>query len=767
MAQSQVVVENSFIRGLVSEATGLNFPKDACTNTDNCVFDAKGTVTRRLGMDYEASYATNTVTRSSSFMNEYLWTSVAGDGTRSFVVCQVGTTLYFYSVPSSGSLSANRKSFTISLSSYAVSGAPSTAGKPCQFTSGFGKLFVAHPYCEPLYISYTAATDTLTATAITVEIRDLVGIEENIPFNMRPTSLSKQHKYNLFNQGWYIGYQVILDKDGNRDSQVPLEYWTARRNEAQINGYPSNADVWWTFKDSTGYYSDRMVTAQGAIPTNAPAPKGHYIFKAFNQRKGESRIRSIVQNSGFAQATVTLYEGVPFRSGDSVTIEGSTISRFNGTFSISSVFTGASSATFNIPISGSTAGGSVTDDTADMLVYAANASIAHLTSSYFRPSSIAFFAGRVFYGGVDTSQFNDKVYFSKIIEQDSDVGRCYQVNDPTAEDLSDLLPSDGGVISIPDMGNLIKMIPVGDDLILFATNGVWAISGSEGIGFRANDYSMRKVSSVPSISPFSFVVVEGAPVFWNNDGIYSMTGEGITPVTDKVLKTWFQSLPVSSKTYAKGVYNQFTKTVQWVYRSTAGANTEELFNYDRVLNLNMITGAFYPWSVYQATGYPTVNGAVATGYIGAVSATTKFLTTTNTTGSSYAMTFSEERDTAYVDWETPSVGQSYESSFSTGFKLPGEGSKQQFGNYINVFCNAVSNSSLKLRAKWDYANNASSGEWSSEQQVYVTRTYRDTLRRRVKIRGRGIACQLSFRSETGKPFSVIGWSMLETVNPGP
>jgi len=49
------VVENRLIRGLVTEATGLNFPEDACVETYDCVFDNIGTVTRRLGIDVEGT----------------------------------------------------------------------------------------------------------------------------------------------------------------------------------------------------------------------------------------------------------------------------------------------------------------------------------------------------------------------------------------------------------------------------------------------------------------------------------------------------------------------------------------------------------------------------------------------------------------------------------------------------------------------------------------------------------------------------------------
>ena len=771
MAQSQVSVENGFVRGLISEATGLNFPKDACTETMDCVFDSKGTVSRRLGIDYEASASTaNTVTRNSSSVVEYTWESVAGDGNRSFLVVQVGDTLHFWNVPSTGALSANKKAFTVSLSSYAVSGATSIGSRPCAFAAGIGDLFVAHPNCEPFYVSYSPTGDTITVSTITVMIRDMVGIEENIPFNVRPSSLSTAHRYNLFNQGWYVGVSRILN-DSNAfvsGTFTPFEYWSQStvRTRKEVDGYPSNADVWWYHKGSYGAFAWLELTSAGKSPPSAPAPKGHYLQKAFQQYKGYSKIANISQGSGSSSATVTLYEGVPWNDGDSIVIEGASTARFNGTFTVSSLGSGNTYDQFVIPIAGNTSSGSSSADD-DFYCYLASSEAAHVTAGTNRPSAVAFFAGRVWYGGTSAHEFNDKVYFSKIIEQPSDYGRCYQQNDPTGEDFSDLLPTDGGVISIPDMGNLVKMIPVGQDLILFATNGVWRISGSEGIGFRANDYSVSKTSSVPSVSALSFVLVEGAPLFWNNDGIYTMTGEGLQPISDKTIKTWFRTLPTNSKSNAKASYNPLDKVVYWLYRSTASTTVDNAYDYDRILCLNTLTGAFYPLSIGTGSGYPTVSGVVTTQYLGAVGATTKFVTTKNTSGTTFTVTFSEQRDTAYVDWETPNVGLDYSSYFTTGFKVPGEGLAQQFGNYINVFCNTAAQSSLRLRAKWDFANSSASGEWSSEQEVYVSRTFRDTLRRRIKLRGRGIACQLSFRSTSGKPFNLIGWSMMETVNSGP
>ncbi len=63
------VVENNFVNGLVTEATALNFPESACTETWNCVFKQTGMVSRRLGLDFEDNYAENTLADANKSIN--------------------------------------------------------------------------------------------------------------------------------------------------------------------------------------------------------------------------------------------------------------------------------------------------------------------------------------------------------------------------------------------------------------------------------------------------------------------------------------------------------------------------------------------------------------------------------------------------------------------------------------------------------------------------------------------------------------------------
>ena len=114
------------------------------------------------------------------------------------------------------------------------------------------------------------------------------------------------------------------------------------------------------------------------------------------------------------------------------------------------------------------------------------------------------------------------------------------------------------------------------------------------------------------------------------------------------------------------------------------------------------------------------------------------------------------------------AGYDYTSDFLSGAKIRGEGHRSGNMEYITVFGNTVEDGSAYLRGRWDWSNSSASGKWSTEQQVYSSkRDYRDVSRKRLLMRGSGPALQLYFRSESGKPFDLIGWTTFEGVDAVP
>ncbi len=702
--ETGIVVENNFINGLVTEATGLNFPENAVFETYDCEFALDGSVRRRPGFDLEGNYETKDIDRDNLAISTYLWKNVAGNGQTTILVVQVGVTLYFYETSGTGIFSPGAQSTTVTLT--AVSGAPVITTTEAQFSDGNGYLFVTHPYCDPIRVSYDIDAHTATGTVLSLKIRDFEGaLADPNAVDNRPTTtlvgMNVSHKYNLYNQGW---------------NTTNLTAWDTAQTTM-----PSNADVMWRFKDSSNNFDASTASIARINAGNSPSPKGHYILTMSNQdRATESGI----------------------------------------------------------------------------------VGVASTTTTYHRPSVSAFFTGRVFYAGINSVGFNSNIYFTQIIEGLDQYEKCYQVNDPTSEDLFDLLPTDGGVISIPEAGSIYKLFTMPGGLCVFAANGIWFVTGSQGIGFTANDYSVQKIANVATLSASSFVNIQGAPCWWNSEGIYMLTGQGNIPqaqsLTFNKIQKFYDDIPVPSKRYARGFYQPLTGVIRWIYKSAASSTLTTLYEYDRTLSFNTKTNAFYPGTISSSA--VKVNSIISTELISrpievldvidslgnlvidslgnqviAFSDSgseelqfDKYLVSWED-GSTYKFTFADRRNTEYLDWKSyDDIGVNYTSYFISGFKLRGQGIRRLQANWVKVFSRITDPVSYFFQGIWDFANTGSgTGRWSTNQLVEHTNTKYNTSSKRLKVRGHGEALQFRVSSVAGKFFDIVGWVSTQSVNAQP
>src|SRR5882672_5501413 len=205
---AQQTVQNHFIEGLKTEFTGLNFPENAATDTNNCVYTLVGDVQRRGGINYEENFKLNNINQPSVARSSFRWLNAGGDGTSQLLVQQIGNNLYFWK--SSSATVANPLSTTllltiVNLNTFLPTGSPANpALQECQYAMGNGYLFVFHPICDPFYCVF--ANNVVTSNTITLQMRDFIGIPETgVPDNFRPTALTQEHLYNLINQGWTQG----------------------------------------------------------------------------------------------------------------------------------------------------------------------------------------------------------------------------------------------------------------------------------------------------------------------------------------------------------------------------------------------------------------------------------------------------------------------------------------------------------------------------------------------------------------------------------
>lgn len=694
---SRFTLQNSFGRGLITEATALTFPENACTEADNCIFSPFGVSSRRLGFDFENSFETEINDVSGNVIVTYLWKNVASEGDLVFVVVQIGDFLYFYRVDSDAPLSSSRHANVVDLHDYMPVGVVSVSNLECQFSSGNGILFVTNKRLNSFKVEYDPDTDAISSSVIDIQIRDFEGDRaDTLDVDERPTStlggLDGAHRYNLENQGW---------TDDN------LTAWDTARTDM-----PSNADVAWYFKDTSNAFD--FSTVDDRSIGNSQAPRGHFIYSIYNINRS--------------------------------------------------------------------ANGGTTDFTAEV----------------DRVTTSAFFAGRLFFSGLKGLGQSSRIFFSQIVEEPSQYGKCYQRNDPTSEQSFELLPSDGGLIDLLEAGTIIKMVPLLNTLLVFATNGVWSITGSQGIGFTANDYSINKISAITNVSDTSFVDVEGIPYWWNLEGIYTVSLDPqsnalrVISITDQSIRTFFTDIPSESKLYARGVYDQYTKRIQWIYKSRESTSFNDKYVYDRFLNYDLLSRGFYPWSVdhdgvkiHSITNVFGFSGIFENENVtdGGILVTDggdpviAFVATSTSTISlikyfvSYEddgdnlVTFAENYKTSFLDWESyDDEGQNFTSYFVTGYAIRGGGFRKFQTNYINVFTLNDVNSSYKIRGQWNYSTSPSTGKWTTEQTFTVLADGFSNKFNRIKIRGHGIACQLRIENNANNPFNIVGWAVMETGN---
>jgi len=821
-------VTNKFIRGLITEKTALDFPQDACTETFDCVFDETGEVTRRPNLDFETNSTPFIVTpETDEVFTEFLWAAVAGTGAINYLVQQQGSTLRFYDQSISVEVSPNREAFVVNLNTYKPPFSTlNPALFQCQYASGNGDLFVVNPACDPFYVTYIATSDSVTSTRIILKQSYFTGVEDGLTITNRPTNTvanlktnNPEHYYNILNQSWYIA-DALSQWDSARTDMPSNADYVALYRASETNSF-TNSEVTAKspgnraapkghfildvanpdrtkaliddgFKGAVVSVNSPEINREiGTIITNFDAQSANAFDGIFDQTAADSAQENsaggfIGKDFGtsltFRVASASVYgsndAGYVTVTNPSTTLElrasaSAPSLSSDGTLLGTITFADTANESEGRLITSTDAGTAwryvwiriIREDEAVDNFRIAEVRFFTPNFTFNRASTVGFFASRVFYAGINVDQYSNNLYFTQIIERRDQYNLCYQLNDPTSEELFDLLPSDGGVVKIPEIAIIKKIFKMQTGLLIFATNGVWLISGSGGQPFQANDYQIRKLSSVGVNSPLSIVDIRGTPVWWGEDGIYTITFDAnydsysVISVTDETIRSFFLAIPSLNRQFAKGDYDTSNDTAYWIYNDTVSLPVASRYKYTKAIVFNARSKAFYPWIFVLGTR--SIRGLA---YIYDAQRTKtpliKFTTTTPNAGNN-DLTYSQVTGTVYKDYTTGD----YSSYFITGYNLDGETQRFFQANYVYVFLKQQTDASCRMQAIFDFTTSGSSGHWSPLQQVYNTAlTLRSINFRKLKVRGRGRALQLRFVSESGKPFSIVGWSLRETGN---
>lgn len=631
----------TFNKGLNTDAPLLMFPVDFSTDEVNFELMLDGTRRKRRGLEGEGTTSELAIPVSDGYcVRTFKWRSVNTNPDLNFHIWQIGYTLVFADDVPQPTDSLRR--FTLDLRTIGVvdhSTDDEIAQNYVDITFGRGHAIIVGKYIEPTLLVYSETLDEITATKIEIRERDFQGIEDGVDNKTRPSSLSDAYAYNLVNQGWVYGdISTFFAEEGNYPSKNMLP-WLGFRREV-IAGF--NPD------DGTKVFSpDKLVNE---LFQDAPAPKGHFIQNPFDTTVNVEVDTETTKNyvgGGWAPGSDDGFlpdspNSMPLPSAGTPTTHpllqvtfqyphflvageqfnmytenlgkiGSTTGDDNRWWGIGGGANGQDPSynvesvidertiTFYMTLQNDAAGWR---DSWPFSYYPnvysfAGGEILNIEGRIIdeRFTATAFFAGRAWYAGVPNATLGAAIFFSQVVEVDTQYGKCHQVADPTDENISDLVSTDGGVLRIPEVGRVLRLLPFASSLLVFASNGVWQIGpGSTGY-FTANSYSVRKLTDVGCEAARSVVLAEDTPCYWGRSGIFCVIQDSnsgllvVQSISKEKIDNFYKRIAEEERRTASGDWDEVNKRVVWTYTQI---NSEDEPEY-KALNFDTKFQAFTPW----------------------------------------------------------------------------------------------------------------------------------------------------------------------------
>ena len=255
----------SLSKGLVTEASPLQFPEGGTTDELNFILDLDGmTRSRRKGMTSVRPEVVNLFgPNDQGRLQEVMYWNAPN--LIVFVYDKIGQNFGTY-------ISVRRNNLNMTeVGTYEIS-------------SGSDQVFLAQNTdfiaiavgsgSLPYLLEYKEASNQVQLSQIKLYVRDFELVDDGLDLTERPTTLSDNHEYNLYNAGWYA------DRREGNVAGVPV------KNPVNIlfdveGFYPSNADVsvlgvrFDANNDFDVFDTDVFSTV---VIGNTEAPRGHYVY---------------------------------------------------------------------------------------------------------------------------------------------------------------------------------------------------------------------------------------------------------------------------------------------------------------------------------------------------------------------------------------------------------------------------------------------------------------------------------------------------------
>jgi hypothetical protein len=730
---------NQFIGGLNTESNPIGYPINATTDEQNASLQKDGSRRRRLGFDVEANY--NEVDTGVTFndskptgRNQFRWENPGGFANKQFLVVQIGNYLAVHDLDELIISTAPVYSRTFATSTYSTVYGLAVVD---------GILVIAAGVNTITKITYdgtrfTAETDTLL-------IRDFFGVEAVVDgvdltgaqrVATRPSSINDAHLYNLRNQTFGLPRVDAVDED--------IQDTIAAFYEKSVSTeYPSNAD--------------NVILHLGADP-------------------------NVVANR-----TIDRY-----RVGDMFKNKPGTGSAPKGSFIIDALSRGASRLEQEAKLR------------AENSQLSLSVSILPTDTTPGGPKVLAQYAGRVWYAGFSAEvsdgdklspRMSSYVLFSQLVNDSSQITRCYQDADPTSNIDADLVATDGGFVKLDGAFNILGMIDLQDSLFVFAENGIWQITGSAAVGFLATSYSASRLGTEGCVGIGSIIRYEQTILYWSESAIYAVLqnetgGWSLENLTRDTIQTIYSAINTEDRSLTTGYYDIESDSFRWLYGndlSNPNDITELVFNSKfKSFTKNKVSTTVDTLGPLMVSGGQKFGGNAAVPitadgetvradrvdvFVNRTNLTrptrTNFYTVVLSTASTITYTFGGFANENPLDWISLGAGVDNPAYITSGPLTGGDARLSKEIPYLTTYFSRTEDadlgdveSSCFASSRWDWKTSVDTGRWSTPRQMYrPTRTTdgHDLVQTRSRIRGRGHAVAIHFESEQGKTFRLYGW----------
>lgn len=842
-----------FVGGLNTESSTVMDLPEHTSDELNCSIYAEGIRGRRYGMNVERDgefFALDEGAKPQSFQG-YFWKNV-GKTNQDFIVYQVDNILHFYDAVQKP-FSTAKIPGTVDLTNYIIDDLKFSQ-YPVKFVSGAGVLLVVSKYLKPIQISYDFGASTFEVEEVVLKYRDLDGVDDGLKIDEQPSTLSDFHNYNLQNQGWTIteinqfyqdkskypanNLQWFIGKDnsGNYNTEELLKHYfgntPAPKGHFILDYFDRNR------AKASGIYGGSARKANWAYRNTWTSSGSYwgYAIREFTQEFSSSEgtaTAATLQFSRLASKTWKRSWG-PWNGNVDIFIEGFNGANWIQVFTERHYFYGTkeggsdTAEIFNmnwdnvvsyqkyriraqfIQNGDGTSFDSLSYQFPVMVTAAATLSIAEDGDPFAaervtrsdRVTDIAYMSGKFFY------LVGDTVLFSQTVTDDNKgYDKCYQDADPTAEEMSDITPTDGGYVKFQTMGDGLALKTFNRGVLVFGRDVVNGLISPLDGRFTATEYDTVELSRAGLSGPQSVVSVANYVYYWSPLGIFrvgvnaqtgsTMVAENISQLT---IQSFYNNIPQYAKEKCRATFDYCNNRIYWFY-PLDGENQSKL---NGVLMYDLNYNAFCPFKISdggQVTAvFDTLNSYAinptmflrAGGQRVVADGNPVIVTEEDPTYNRYVavghciltdqgISFGDFNSREYIDWDQSSYdsymvsrpimmesisryGNSVSGTFDnkqvpilqTLFKRTEEGNLRPPRKFI-------AQSGAYIRMRWGWALNDKSNRWDLIQNAY--RPQKDFMNdeyveSRIHVRGRGKAYQVEIRNDENKDFRLAGLNLL-------